>query len=320
MKIIFSKSGWQALLILGLWVLSSLGVAQNYPSKPITLYCWSEAGSPVDMYARLMAQLLSQELGVSVIVENRTGADGLIMVNLLLKAPADGYTLATNTLSLATLFSQPNVNFKPDDLQLIARSQVDPFGLLTSDVKRFKTIDDFVNFARAHPQALSVAGPFEMSAHRVAWEVFSELAKISTRWIPYKGGGPALIAGAGGQVDAIQTNPGNAKQYLSSGKLHLLAVSSDQRLEDFPDTPTLKERGWNMVRYQWRGIMGKRGLPPAVLERLVAAISVSQKTVLWNNYLRSVTQLDGFQGPVEFKAQLLKDIIENDKIKTKLGI
>ena len=297
-----------------------LAAAQEYPTRPVTLMCWSEPGSPVDLFARMMAKLLTKEFGQNVIVENRTGADGIIMINQLLKAPADGYLIAANTLTLASLFGEPNANFKPDDLQLIARAQIDPYGLIVPTSIPFKTIDDFVKYARQNPGKFNVGGPFQMGSHRVAWEVFSEVAKIKTNWIAYKGGGPALLAVAGGHVDATATNPGNVKPFIASGKVRVLAVSSDKRLVDFPDVPTYKERGWNVVRYQWRGIMGKAGLPKPIVDKLVAALQKAQQTPDWKAYLEQVTQLDGFMGPDEFRAQLLKDIQELEAVKKKLGI
>src|SRR5258705_8760968 len=116
-----------ALLLL---TLTPFTFAQEYPVRPVTMMCWSEPGSPVDLFARMMAKLLTKELGQNVIVENRTGADGIIMVNQLIKAPPDGYVIAANTLTRASLFSEPNANFKPDDLQMITRSQIDPYGLI----------------------------------------------------------------------------------------------------------------------------------------------------------------------------------------------
>jgi putative tricarboxylic transport membrane protein len=294
--------------------------AQQYPTRPVTILCWSAPGSPVDLFARIMAKLLSTELGQNVIVENRTGGSGIIMVNTLVKAPADGYTIAANTLTLAALFSEPNVTFKPDDLQLIARSQIDPFGLIVHTSTPFRTLDDLVAFARKKPDYINIGGPFAMSAHRVAWEVFSEMAKIKTTWIPYPGGGPALIAIAGGHVDASHTNPGNVKPMMAAGKVRVLAVSSDKRLEDFADVPTYKERGWDVVRYQWRGIMARAGTPKPVVDRLAAAIQKVQQTAEWKAYLKQVTQLDGFQGPDEFRAQLLSDKQETEAVKKKLGL
>lgn len=306
----------------GAWVLAFMGsafhaCAQEYPMRPVTILCWAEAGSPIDLYSRSMARLLTRELAQNVIVENRPGADGIIMINALLKAPEDGYTIASNSLSLASLFGEPNVNFKPDDLQMIARSQIDPYALLVPASIPFKTVDEFVKYARQNPHKVNVGGAFEIGAHRVFWETFSQLAQIKTNWIPYKGGGPAMLAVAGGHVDAAQNNPGLAKPHIRSGKVRLLAVSSELRLADFPDTPTYKERGWNIVRYQWRGMMAKAGLPKPVLDRLVAAIQKVHQTPEWKTFLEQVVQLDGFMGPADFKAVLANDIIEFEATKKK---
>lgn len=308
------------LAALALMFMAFAAGAQQFPSRPITILCWSAAGSPVDVYARTLAKLLTAELGQNVVVDNRTGGSGIVMVNSLLRAPADGYTIGANTITLAALFSEPNVTFKPDDLQMVARSQVDPYGLIVHTSTPFKTIDEFVVYARRNPGSLNVGGPFAMSGHRVAWEVFSEMAKFRTTWVPYQGGGPALTAIAGGHIDAAATNPGNVKPMIDAGKVRVIAVSSERRLEDFPNVPTYKERGWNLVRYQWRGVMAKTGTPKPVLDRLVAAVQKAQQTPEWKAYLRQVTQLDGFQGPEAFRAQLLEDMREMEVVKKKLGL
>lgn len=299
---------------------TSTGSGQAYPAKTVTMLCWSAPGSPVDLYARVMAKLLTAELGQNVVVDNRTGGSGIVMVNTLLRAVPDGYTIAANTITLSTMFGEPNVTFKPEDLQLIARSQVDPYGLVAHTSTPFRTIDEFVAYARKRPDFINTGGPFVMSGHRVAWELFQEAAKIKTTWVPYQGGGPALTAVAGGHVDVVATNPGNVKPFVASGKVRVLAVSSAQRLEDFPDVPTYKERGWDVVRYQWRGMMAKAGTPKPVVDRLVAAIQKAQQTAEWKNYLRQVTQLDGFQGPDAFHAQLVQDMQEMESVKKKLGL
>lgn len=295
-------------------------MAQSWPARPVTMLVWSAAGSPVDIYGRTLAKLLTAELGQNVVVENRTGGSGIVMVNSLVRAPADGYTIAANTLSLATLFSEKTAQFKLDDLQMVARSQIDPYGLIVHTSTPFKTIEQFVAFARKKPGYLNVAGPFAISSHRVAWEVFADVAKFKTTWVPYPGGGPALTAIAGGHVDAAATNPGNVKPMIDAGKVRVIAVSSEKRLEDFPDVPTYREKGWDVVRYQWRGIMVRAGTPRPVVDRLASAIQKAQQAPAWKTYLQQVSQLDGFQGPEAFRAQLLQDIKETEAVKKKLGL
>lgn len=294
--------------------------AQEYPKRPITLLCWSEAGSPVDVYARMMGKLLGKELEQNVVIENRTGADGVIMVNHLLKAPADGYTIAANTLTLAAIITEPAATFKSTDLQMIARSQLDPYSLVVPAPSPFRSANDFVRFARKTPNKVTVGGPFNVGSHRVAWQAFARAAGIETNWIAYKGGAPALLAVAGAHVDAAATNPGNVKPFIVSGKVRVLAVSSENRLSDFPDTPTYKELGWDVVRYQWRGMMAKAGVPQPVVNRLVDAIGKAQQSPEWRAYLDQVTQLDGFMGPAGFQAQLQKDIDEMLVMKKTLAM
>lgn len=300
--------------------VAGVAAAQTYPAKQVTILCWSAAGSPVDIYARTMAKLLTHELGQTVIVENRTGGSGIVMVNMLVRGAADGYTIAANTLSLATLFSEKTAQFKSDDLQMVARSQIDPYGLIVHTSTPFKNIEQFVAFARKKPEYLNVGGPFAISSHRVAWEVFSDVARFKTTWVPYPGGGPALTAIAGGHIDAAATNPGNVKPMIDAGKVRVLAVSSEKRLDDFPDVPTYKEKGWDVVRYQWRGIMAKTGTPKPVIDRLASAIQKAQQTQEWKTYLARVSQLDGFQGPDAFRAQLAQDVKETEAVKKKLGL
>ena len=300
--------------------IAGMAAAQTYPVRPITILCWSAAGSPVDIYARTMAKLLTAELGQNIIVENRTGGSGIVMVNMLVRGATDGYTIAANTLLLATLFSEKTAQFKSEDLQMVARSQIDPYGLIVHTSTPFKSIEQFVAFARKKPEYLNVGGPFAISSHRVAWEVFSDVAKFKTTWVPYPGGGPALTAIAGGHIDAAATNPGNVKPMIDAGKVRVLAVSSDKQLEDFPDVPTYKEKGWNVVRYQWRGIMAKTGTPKPIVDRLASAIQKAQQTQEWKAYLKRVSQLDGFQGPDAFRAQLTQDVKETETVKKKLGL
>jgi putative tricarboxylic transport membrane protein len=306
-------------LVAGL-MLPVAGTAQTYPTRTVTVLCWSAAGSPVDIFARVMAKLLTAELGQSVVVENRVGGSGVVLVNAMLKAPADGYLIAANTVSLASLFGEPGANFRVEDLQMVTRSQVDPYAMVAHTSTPFRTVDEFVAYARKKPDFVNVGGAFAMSGHRVAWELLADVAKFRTTWVAFQGGGPALTALAGGHIDIAATNPGNVKPFVDAGKVRVLAVSSEQRLDDFPNVPTYRERGWDVVRYQWRGIMAKAGTPQAVTDRLVAAIQKAQQTPEWKAYLKQVTQLDGYQGPDAFRATLLQDMKEMEHYKKKLGL
>lgn len=313
-----------AALLLGIaaaWVIAIAPAgAAAYPEKPVTILCWSKPGSPVDVFARKLAQLLEKELGQPFVVETKAGGSGVVAVNYLLSRPADGYTIMTNTATLTTLFSEVGVKFKPTDLQMIARLQVDPFGLLVPAASPLKTIDDMLKQAKANPGGVKVGGPFAMSAHRVAFEKFSEAAGIDATWVPFEGGGPTLTAVVGGHVDVGHTNPGNAKAQIAAGKVRVLAVSTDQRHPDFPDAPTYKEKGINVVAAQWRGVMAKAGTPKPVVERLSAAIQKIRQTEEWKAFLKQVGQLDGYEDPVQFTNTVVTETRDIAQVKKKLGL
>jgi tripartite-type tricarboxylate transporter receptor subunit TctC len=305
------------------WTLTNHGAVfaqSNYPAKPIVIQVFTSPGSPVDFYARIIARLIAPELGQSVIVENRPGGSGIPMINAMVKAPADGYLLAATTVTLATLFGEPNVNFQPRDLQMIVRSQIDPFAIAVHNSTPFTNIRQFVDYAKKKPEYINLGGPLPMSSHRVAFEMFASIAGFNATWIPYKGGGQVLTAIAGGEVDAAHTNPGNAKPFVNSRRIRILAVSSEKRLADFPAVPTYKESGWDLVLYNWRGLVARSGIPQPVMNKLGAAIEKAHKSAEWKQYLDDTEQIDGYLGAEAANKLLEAEIAKAQLVKHRLGI
>jgi putative tricarboxylic transport membrane protein len=313
------------LAIAGLLAFSFAGIdstyAQStYPTKPIVIQVFTSPGSPVDFYARIIGKLIAPELGQNVIVENRPGGSGIPMINAMVKSPADGQLLAATTVTLATLFGEPNVNFQPQDLQMIVRSQIDPFAIVVHTSTPFSTIRQLVDFAKKKPDYINLGGPLSMSSHRVAFELFASIAGFKATWIPYQGGGQVLTAIAGGQVDAAHTNPGNAKPFVNSGRLRILAVSSEKRLNDFPSVPTYKESGWDLARYNWRGLVARSGMSKPVLDKLGAAIEKAHKSPEWKKYLDDTEQTDGYLDAEAANKLLAIEISDAQRVKKQLGI
>jgi putative tricarboxylic transport membrane protein len=313
------------LAIAGLLAFSFAGIdstyAQSiYPTKPIVIQVFTSPGSPVDFYARIIGKLIAPELGQNVIVENRPGGSGIPMINAMVKSPADGHLLAATTVTLATLFGEPNVNFQPQDLQMIVRSQIDPFAIVVHTSTPFSTIKQLVDFAKKKPDYINLGGPLSMSSHRVAFELFASIAGFKATWIPYQGGGQVLTAIAGGQVDAAHTNPGNAKPFVNSGRLRILAVSSEKRLNDFPSVPTYKESGWDFARYNWRGLVARNGISKPVLDKLGAAIEKAHKSPEWKKYLDDTEQIDGYLDAEAANKLLAIEITDAQRVKKQLGI
>jgi tripartite-type tricarboxylate transporter receptor subunit TctC len=274
----------------------------------------------VDIYARIVARLMAPDLGQAVVVENRPGGSGIPMINAMVRAPADGHLIAATTVTLATLFGEKEVAFKPADLQMIARSQIDPFAIVVHTSTPFRNVRQLVEFARKKPGYVNLGGPLAMSSHRVAFEMFAETAGFKATWIPYQGGGQVLTAISGGQVDAAHTNPGNAKPLIDAKRIRMLAVSSEKRLSDFPDIATYRESGWDFVRYNWRGLVARSGMPAATLDRLSGAIEKVHKSAEWKKYLIETAQIDGYLGPEAANKLLALEIADAQRVKARLGI
>ncbi|MCE2945621.1 MAG: tripartite tricarboxylate transporter substrate binding protein [bacterium] len=281
---------------------------------------FTSPGSPVDIYARIVARLMAPDLGQAVVVENRPGGSGIPMINAMVRAPADGHLIAATTVTLATLFGEKEVAFKPADLQMIARSQIDPFAIVVHTSTPFRNVRQLVEFARKKPGYVNLGGPLAMSSHRVAFEMFAETAGFKATWIPYQGGGQVLTAISGGQVDAAHTNPGNAKPLIDAKRIRMLAVSSEKRLSDFPDIATYRESGWDFVRYNWRGLVARSGMPAATLDRLSGAIEKVHKSAEWKKYLIETAQIDGYLGPEAANKLLALEIADAQRVKARLGI
>ena len=310
-----------ALVMTTLFVGSDSGNAQStFPSRPIVLQVFTSPGSPVDHYARILGRLIAPDLGQAVVVENRPGGSGIPMINAMVRAPADGHLLAATTVTLATLFGEQDANFKPSDLQMIARSQIDPFAIVVHSSTPFKALGQLAAFARKKPGFVNLGGPLAMSSHRVAFELLAETAGFKATWIPYQGGGQVLTAISGGQIDAAHTNPGNAKPLIDSGRIRMLAVSSEKRLAEFPEVPTYRESGWDLVRYNWRGLVARSGMPKATLDRLSGAIEKAHNSAEWKKYLVETAQIDGYLGPAEANKLLAFEIADAQRVKVRLGI
>lgn len=296
--------------------------APAFPAKPLTSVVWSGAGGVADTTARTLAPLLEKELGQPVVVENKAGGGGAAGVNYMLAQPGDGYTFMTVTPTLASMFSESGITFKPDDFQPIVLINLQPYIMIVPASSPLKTFDEFLGFARANPGKLKIAGPFATGGHRVHWEKLAEAANISATWVPFDGSGEADLAVLGGQVDAGSTNNlANVSRQVQAGKLRVLVVTTEKRLEDLADVPTAKERGINFSFFNWSASVTKKGVPQAALDKLVDAHKKAMQTQEWKAYLKNQGMLDGSaMSPDEIRALIDREKRDAEELKKKLGL
>jgi tripartite-type tricarboxylate transporter receptor subunit TctC len=257
-----------ALSATALTATSSRLSAQTWPERSITFICPWPAGGTADQSMRALCSVAARVLGQSIAVENKVGASGMIGAKALASAKPDGYTIGQIPISvtrfsqLGTLAADPRKDFT-----YIARTSGQTFGIAVPANSPFKTLKDFVAYAKANPGKVSYAHAGVGGATHVGMEEFASVAGIQFNHVPYKGGSEALQGVLGGHVDALADSSSWAP-HVEAGKLRLLATWGELRTARFKDVPTLRELGYDVVVDAPNGIGAPKGLDPAVAAKL----------------------------------------------------
>ncbi len=269
-----------ALGTLAAAALCGSAVAQQWPTKPITMVVPFPPGGPTDMVARVLAQQVGQQLGQTVIIDNRPGANGNIGNAMVAKAQPDGYTVLYNTSSIAlspSLYKKLSYDVNKD-LQPVALTAVVPLGLVVNPKVPANTVQEFVKYAKDNPGKLSYgsAGNGNVT-HLAAFQAVQHF-KLEASHVPYKGSAPADVDLVAGQIDFMTDTINSVAPFIKDGKLKLLAVSTSKRIPNFPDAPTLAESG--MTGFEagaWQGVMLPAKTPEAIVQRLNAELMKALK-------------------------------------------
>ena len=269
------------LLFACLSLLPGLPAAQPYPSQPIRLIAPFPPGGSVDIMARLIAEPLASQLGGKIVIENRTGASGNIGMEAAARAKPDGYTLVLNTIPLATnpaLFDKltwdPVKDFAPIGMVATAQHVL----VVPPRVKAAK-VEELVKLARATPGKLAYASAGVGTTFHLCAEMFKDSTQTFILHVPYRGGGPALLDTLGGQVDMSFPTLSAALPHVKAGNLRALGVTDTTRSRLLPDVPTLREAGVKDFQFtQWLALLAPAKTPPAVINRLNAALKNALNT------------------------------------------
>lgn len=251
---------------------ASVAPAQTWPSKPVRIIVPFPAGGAGDIVPRIIGERLSEVWGQAIIVENKAGAEGAIGVNAVAKANPDGYTLGVATSGPVVIGKRlfPNLPYDPKtDLAPVVLTYQTPFVLIVPPTSPAKSLSDLLQLAKQNPGKLNIAIPNSGSVQHLLSEQMKSVTKIDITNIPYKGGSPAAIAVASGEVDMSWAALPNVMSLIKAGRIRALAVSSEQRDPLLKDVPTVGEQGWPMlVAINWNGLIAPAGTPEAVLEKL----------------------------------------------------
>jgi len=262
-----------ATLLPVLVLASGLAAAQTYPNRAIRLIVPFPPGGGTDTMARAIAPKMSEYLGQQVVPENRGGAGANIGAEVAAKSQPDGYTimLATITNAIgATLYTRLNYDLVRD-FAPITQLATTPHVLVVHPSVPVKSVKQYIAFAKSRPDQLTYSSSGAGSAAHLAGELFNSLAGIRTVHVPYKGGGPSMIALVGGEVSLCFATMPSAIGYVKADRLRALAVTTAKRSPAMPDLPTIEETG--VKGYEagsWYGLSAPAGTSKDVINRLHA--------------------------------------------------
>lgn len=270
--------------------------AKPYPERPVTLVVGYAAGGATDIVARLMAKALTEELGQTIVVENKTGANSNIGAEIVSRAKPDGYTLymgsIANTIN-RSLYSQLNYDFVKD-FQPVGMLATIPNILVVNPKLPVKTVQEYIVYAKAHPGKLTCASSGSGSSIHLSCELFKMETGTDILHVPYRGSGPAVADLLGGQVDSMFDNLPSSLPHVQAGKLRAIGVTSPQRLPSTPDVPTLAESGLPGFDVEsWFGLVAPAGTPKPVIDRLSQALNKA----LADPALQASYKQSGFYAP-----------------------
>ena len=308
---------------VGLWVASSMVVAQTYPSRPIRFICPYPAGGAGDIFARVIGAKMSEAFGQQVVIDNRPGANAIIGTDMVAKAAPDGHTLimansapfVLNPSLYKTLPYDPVKDFAP-----VSQGTYYGYVLIVHPGVAAKNVKELVELAKAKPLVYASAG--NGSANHLAGEFLASMSGVKLTHVPYKGSGPALADVMGGQVPMMFDTPITAIPQVKSGKVRGLGFSGKRRAPQLPDIATMEELGFKWFEVSsWQGVITTAGTPRVAIDRLYQATvkALKMPDVIDRLATQGGNELVG-STPEQYSALIREELVKYARIIKQAGI
>jgi len=289
---------------------AGLAQSQQYPTKPVRIIAPFAPGGGTDFIARLIAQKLTERLGHQVIVENKPGAGGNLGAEFAVKSAPDGYTLLLVAGSYTVNPSLYKLSFDPvNDITPVIQLSQGPFVVAVHPSVPANNLKELIELARRQPDKLSYASAGSGSITHLASELFLDMAKVKIVHIPYKGTGPALNDTIAGSTQLIFGSVSTTLQFIKSGRLRGLAVTTPRRISALPDLPTVAEAG--VPGYEvvlWHGLVAPKGVPRPIVDRLNREANEVLKAKDMGDLLATDGVAPAGGTPEQFRAVIKADI------------
>lgn len=320
---------WRVKLLrvffLGLMIMvwSALSMAQGtFPSQPINVVVGFSPGGSTDLGVRIVADQVSKELGVSLVILNKPGAGGMVGSEFVRHSKPDGYTLFGASFPFLTIpILDAKSPYTIDDFDPICLHTTQVNVVVVRNESPFKTIKDVIDFAKKNPGKLSYGSSGIGSTSHFFGELLKQSIGIDLTHIPFKGDAPIATATIGGHIDlGFPTLPG-AFSLIKGGSFRALVVGSKERSPDFPELPTLAESGYPEALIEsWHAFLGPKGIPKPVMEKLSTVFEKAVKHPSVKKMLSQVGLTPAYMNAKEFKEFMEKDAERLKKVAQKSGM
>jgi tripartite-type tricarboxylate transporter receptor subunit TctC len=290
--------------------------AQNYPAKAITLIVPFPAGGRTDLTARALAEAMKDDLRQPVVIVNKPGASGVLGAREVAGAQPDGHTLGLFSTGFLTTQYTVATPTNAADYEMVALVNYDPAALAASAASGWTSVSQVVAAGKAKPRTIRVGINPGNSAHVFAG-AFVKIAGLDVIYVPFKGGSERAAAIAGGHIDLDFDIVAPMKPLLDAGKLKILGVAAARRVELYPQIPTFREQGVDLLIYSWHGVFAPKGTPQQVLAALEASLQRISRDPKFLAHMEKLLLGVRYMGRQEFASffaeqdALMKPLIEN---------
>lgn len=264
---------------------------KKYPTKQINLIIQAAPGGLSDTVARTVGQELQKSLGVPVVAANKTGAAGAVAMSFLQGSNPDGYTIGYVPVELAMVKALGySSDVEPGAFTLLGRSNISPATITVRADAPWKTLEEFLDYAKKNPGKIKVGNSGTGSIWHIAAATVEEVAGVKFNHVPFDGAAPAIAALMGSHIDAVTVSVSEVKSGVANGKLRVLAVVDKERSPYLPEVPTMKEKGYDATVAAWGGFAAPKDLPKEVKDALIPAI----EKAIQSDSLKKIAEERGF--------------------------
>lgn len=318
-RIMTSFGGGLLCLALGIF-MGTAAMAQDFPNQPIRIVTWSSVGGGGDVLARQLQGPLSEAAGVAVNVVNKPGGSGAVAMEYLSSQASDGYTVLVGTASGVITPHTTGSNFSLADFKGVIRIQLDPEVLMVRSDSPWNTVSDVVAAAKADPGSVKWGGAFLGSLDSILAYQIAAASGIEFSYVPFEGGGDAMIALLGGHVPVLIGSPSEVAAQVEAGKIRLIAVATPERLESLPDLPTLRDGGLDLTAVLWRGVVAPKDTPDAMVEKLHGFLQEASQSDSFLKYMTDGKILDGYLSAADYDQSIQAEFSTYGEIVARMGV